>query len=76
MRNEYDNEHFFEEYAKMPRSRGGLAACRQQYLAGLQGPAIPGSDAKAAVRLFQSDRLKAGQFFHPRRSQAAALRAK
>ena len=26
MRNEYDNEHFFEEYAKMPRSRGGLAA--------------------------------------------------
>lgn len=26
MRNEYDNEHFFEEYAKMPRSQGGLAA--------------------------------------------------
>ena len=26
MRSEYDNEHFFEEYAKMPRSQGGLAA--------------------------------------------------
>lgn len=26
MKSEYDNEHFFEEYAKMPRSQFGLAA--------------------------------------------------
>ena len=26
MKNEYDNERFFEEYAQMPRSRDGLAA--------------------------------------------------
>lgn len=26
MHNEYDNAHFFEEYAKMPRSRDGLCA--------------------------------------------------
>ena len=26
MNNEYDNERFFEEYAKMPRSRDGLSA--------------------------------------------------
>lgn len=26
MKNEYDNGHFFEEYAKMPRSRDGLRA--------------------------------------------------
>lgn len=24
--NEYDNEIFFEEYAKMPRSKGGLSS--------------------------------------------------
>lgn len=24
MRNEYDNNDFFEEYAKMPRSKGGF----------------------------------------------------
>lgn len=26
MRSEYDNEVFFEQYAKMPRSREGLSA--------------------------------------------------
>lgn len=26
MRNEYDDNDFFEEYAKMPRSKDGLAA--------------------------------------------------
>lgn len=26
MKNEYDNERFFEEYANMPRSREGLSA--------------------------------------------------
>ncbi len=26
MNNEYDNEHFFEEYSKMSRSRDGLSA--------------------------------------------------
>ena len=26
MNNEYDNEKFFQEYAKMPRSRDGLSA--------------------------------------------------
>ena len=27
MRNEYDNEAFFAEYAKMARSREGLSPC-------------------------------------------------
>jgi hypothetical protein len=27
--NEYDNERFFEEYAKMSRSRDGLSAARE-----------------------------------------------
>lgn len=26
MNNEYDNKNFFDEYAKMPRSREGLSA--------------------------------------------------
>ena len=26
MNNEYDNQNFFDEYAKMPRSREGLSA--------------------------------------------------
>ena len=29
MNNQYDNKNFFDEYAKMPRSREGLKAARR-----------------------------------------------
>ena len=40
MHNEYDNEHFFEEYAKMPRSREGLSAAGLSCVGGTDAPYI------------------------------------
>ncbi len=42
MNNEYDNERFFEEYAKMPRSREGLSAAGEWHQLKLLFPALFG----------------------------------
>ena len=38
MKNEYDNEAFFTQYARMPRSQGGLEAAGEWRQPGGQGP--------------------------------------
>ncbi|MDO4277684.1 MAG: class I SAM-dependent methyltransferase [Lachnoclostridium edouardi] len=42
MRNEYDNEKFFEEYGKMPRSREGLSAAGEWHQLKLLFPPLQG----------------------------------
>ena len=46
--NEYDNEHFFEEYAKMPRSREGLSAAGEWHQL---RPLFPSLQGKALLDL-------------------------
>lgn len=48
MKNEYDNEKFFQEYAKMPRSQGGLTAAGEWHL--LQ-PLFPPLQGKTVLDL-------------------------
>ncbi len=42
MNSEYDNEKFFEEYAKMPRSIDGLSAAGEWHQLKRLFPSLPG----------------------------------
>ena len=44
MYNEYDNENFFQEYAKMPRSAEGLSAAGEWHQLKLLFPPLAGKD--------------------------------
>lgn len=44
MHNEYDNENFFQEYAKMPRSAEGLSAAGEWHQLKLLFPPLAGKD--------------------------------